>query len=140
MFDWQSLPRDELIEVTFEGITETGWRQLEPWLNGKVLHVECQYGRLPNSEFTMDAFLDEQYSYSLLVAVSAKQKLTLLLNELDCLTCDIEPGELNTPEQCQAFITAVDELAAVINPRRYFIAPEFKPQAMIYLNGHFVAQ
>lgn len=129
---------DDLIEVYFHEVSESSWKSLFDWMKGRVTLLDCQYGRIPISDFSLNRFLSEELSYSAHIECSNGFELVLSIIENNELTIDIEFSSIDSEDDFSMFISCINEIASVLNSKNYIICPEFQKNNAFYINGEFL--
>ena len=129
---------DDLVEASFFEMTEASWTSLFKWLEGRVVFLECQYGRIPSSELSLEKFILGEMSYIVHVKSISGFELSLSMIEKNEMTIDIEISEVSSENDSGKFISSIKEIAAVLHSTNHIICPEFDRQKTFYKNGEFV--
>lgn len=124
-----------LVEVFFEGMNEDSWKLLFDWLVTQDLSVMAHYGYVDQSELSYKDYIADKANYVVTYKVKEDFYISLGLFELNELEFSIELEEVGTEAEFDQFLTAMNDLAALINCQYYFICPEFKKDEKFIVNG-----
>ena len=130
---------EDLIEVYFLEMTLSSWASLFKWLDGRVILLDCQHGRIPINELSYEKFISDELSYIAHIKSTNQFEISLSIIEKDELTIDISISEIISKENSEEFMSAVSEIATVIGSKNYRVCPEFDKKNAFYINGKFVS-
>lgn len=125
----------DLIEVFFEDLNAESWRKLFRWLEGRVMVLDCQLGRLKADELNVDFFLEGSMSYIASIQGIRNFELSLTIIEEAELSIDIKIEDISEENHFLCFLENITHIAEVIDCKKFIVCQEFHRDTPFLVNG-----
>lgn len=132
-------PQD-LVEITFEGMTAEKWSSLFGWVLGQGARVMNHLGYLDLTDLSFEKFMKGEDGYIVSVTTTGGIPIHLAFVELDRVGINLAIEDIPNETVFLDLLAFTDFLADMMACPRYSIFPEFKPHEAFVINGQLVHQ